>query len=295
MSTMNTLLLNGKVTLITGASQGIGKAIALGFAKLGSNLILTARNQEKLEETRTLAEEMGVRAMVVPANIQKYDEIAAVVAKGITKFDHIDILINNAGFSRVKPITKLRVEQFQDILATNVIGTYNATHAIVPHLLEHGGGRIINTGSAVIEGPGAGWSAYHMSKSALVGFTQSLAVELKSKKISVNTIHPGPTNTPLFRMGMSEEMIESIGPMDPAELVPYYAFLASDQSKKVTGLNIMVDLCKKVLGLRGEAPSGVPTSWATVKELAEAKLSKDEYKKVKKTRKLLDFLLSGEI
>jgi len=292
MSTMNTLLLSGKVTLITGASQGIGKALALGFANLGSNLIITARNHEKLEETRILAEEMGVRALVVPANIQKYDEIAAVIAKGITEFGRIDILINNAGFSRVKPITRMRVEQFQDILATNVIGVYNATHVIVPHMLEHGRGRIINTGSAVIEQPGSGWSAYHMSKSALVGFTQSLAGELKSKKITVNTIHPGPTNTPLFRMGMSEEMIQKIGPMDPAELVPYYAFLASDQSKKVTGLNIMVDLCKQVLALGSEAPQDAPPSWATVKELAEHKFSKEEYKKAKKTRKLLDYLFT---
>ena len=116
---MNTLLA-GKVTLITGASQGIGKALALGFAESGSHIILTARNREKLEDTRILVEKMGVRALVVPADIQKYDEIAAVIAQGIAKFGHIDILINNAGFSRVKPITKMRVEQFQDILATNV-------------------------------------------------------------------------------------------------------------------------------------------------------------------------------
>ena len=169
-------ILDGKVTLITGASQGIGKALALGFAQMGSHLILTARTREKLEETRALIEQTGRRALVVPANIQNYDEIANVITKGIAEFGHIDILINNAGFSRIKPITKLRVEQFQDILTTNVIGTYNATHAIVPHMLERGRGRIINTGSGVIEQPGARWSAYHMSKSALVGFTQSLAV-----------------------------------------------------------------------------------------------------------------------
>jgi len=289
---MNSLL-SGKVTLITGASQGIGKALALGLAQMGSHIILTARNRDKLEEVRVLIEEKGGRALVVPANIQKYDEIATVIAKGITEFGHIDILINNAGFSRVKPITKMRVEQFHDILATNVIGPYNATHAIVPHMIEQGGGRIINTGSAVIEQPGAGWSAYHMSKSALVGFTQSLAAELKSHKITVNTVHPGPTNTPLFRMGMSEEMIKSIGPMDPAELVPYYAFLAMDNSKRVTGLNIMVDLCIKVLGLLGEAgPTEEPASWATVKGIAEQKLSKIEYKTAKKSRKLIDYLFT---
>ena len=93
-------------------------------------------------------------------------------------------------------------------------------------------------------------------------------------------------------MGMSEEMIQKIGPMDPAELVPYYAFLASDQSKKVTGLNIMVDLCKKVLALRSEAPSEVPLSWTAVKDLAEQKFSKNEFKQAKKTRKLLDFLFT---
>ncbi|MHA1745774.1 MAG: SDR family NAD(P)-dependent oxidoreductase [Promethearchaeota archaeon] len=292
MGTINTSLLKGKVTLITGAGQGIGKALALGFAQRGSDIILTARNREKLEDVRILIEEKGVRALVVPADIQKYDEITNVITKGITEFGHIDILINNAGFSRVKPIIKMRVEQFQGILTTNVIGTYNVTHAIIPHMLELGGGRIINTGSAVIEQPGAGWSAYHMSKSALVGFTESLAVELKPKKITVNTIHPGPTDTPLFRMGMTEEMIESIGPMDPAELVPYYAFTASDMAKKVTGQNIMVDLCKTVLGMRGQVPPEETVSWVAVKDIAEQKLSKPDFKKVKKARKLIDYLFT---
>ena len=277
-------ILDGKTALITGSSQGIGKALAIGFAKLGANIIITGRNQENMEKTLQQVEEQGVKGIIVPGNVQNYDEVQNIIAKGMGKFAHIDILINNAGFSRLKPIHKMRVEQFEDILKTNVLGVYNFSHAIVPHMMEIGGGTIVNTGSAIIDSPGPRWSAYSMSKSALIGFTESLGIELKGNKINVNTIMPGPVDTPLFRMGMTEDMIKAIGPMAPEDLVPYYAFFASDQGKKVTGLNVDTNICKSVIEMG-------KNSWSELKEIAKEKLKPESFKKAKKYRKLINFLL----
>ncbi|MHA1719778.1 MAG: SDR family NAD(P)-dependent oxidoreductase [Promethearchaeota archaeon] len=283
--------LEGKTALITGSSQGIGKALAMGFSKLGANVIITARNQEKLEETLKELEAKGGIGIIIPGDVQKYEDIQKIISFGKEKFGHIDILINNAGFSRLKPITKMRVEQFQDILKTNVIGVYNFTHAIVPHMIEIGGGTIVNTGSLVINSPGPKWSAYSMSKSSLLGFTECLGMELKNNQININTIMPGPVNTPLFRMGMTDEMIKAIGPMDPDNLIPYYAFFATQAGKKVTGLNIDVDLCKSIIKLSKNLGSDQELSWSGLKEIVKEKLKPESFKKAKKYRKLINFLL----
>ncbi len=277
-------ILEGKTALITGSSQGIGKALAIGFAKLGANVIITGRNQENMEKTLQQVEQQGVKGIIIPGNVQNYDEVQNIIAKGKDKFAHIDILINNAGFSRLKPIHKMRVEQFENILKTNVLGVYNFSHAIVPHMMEIGSGTIVNTGSAIIDSPGPRWSAYSMSKSALLGFTESLGIELKGNQINVNTIMPGPVDTPLFRMGMTEDMIKTIGPMAPEDLVPYYAFFASDQGKKVTGLNVDINICKSVIEMG-------KNSWSELKEIAKEKLKPESFKKAKKYRKLINFLL----
>ena len=279
-------ILDGKTALITGSSQGIGKSLAIGFAKLGANIIITGRNQENMEKTLRQVEEQGVKGIIIPGNVQNYDEVQNIIANGKDKFAHIDILINNAGFSRVKPIHKMRVEQFEDILKTNVLGVYNFSHALVPHMMEIGGGTIVNTGSAIIDSPGPRWSAYSMSKSALIGFTESLGIELKGNQINVNTIMPGPVNTPLFRMGMTEDMIKTIGPMAPEDLVPYYAFFASVQGKKVTSLNVDMNICKSVMEMGKNLDS-----WNELKEIAQQKLKPELFKKAKKYRKLFNFLL----
>ncbi len=284
-------ILDGKTALITGSSQGIGKALAIGFAKLGANIIITGRNRENMEKTLKQVEEQGVEGIIAPGNVQNYSEVQNVIAIGKEKFAHIDILINNAGFSRLKPIHKMRVEQFEDILKTNVLGVYNFSHALVPHMMEIGGGSIINTGSAIINSPGPRWSAYSMSKTALLGFTESLGIELKGNSINVNTIMPGAVNTPLFRMGMTEDMIKAIGPMAPEDLVPFYAFFASDLGKKVTGLNVDMDICKSVIEMEKNLEPNQEVSWSELKEIAKEKFKPESFKKAKKYRKLINFLL----
>src|SRR6056297_1029543 len=207
----------------------------------------------------------------------------------------IDILVNNAGYSKLKPIVRMKVGEFQDILKTNVIGVYNVTHAMVPHMDEKGGGRIINTGSLAAKMAMPKWSAYAMSKSALLAFTESLAAELKRNKITVNTIMPNMFDTPLLRQGLSQEDIDRLNPMVPGDLVPYYGFLGSKRGKRMSGVNVNVDVIENVLSLKeelSEEEKQGKVNWKKLKGLAKKKLKDSEYRMAGQSRRLIDFLLS---
>ena len=286
------LILEGKTALITGSSSGIGKALAIGFAKYGVNIIVTGRNQERMDETKKEIESAGRKAITIPANVQNYDECAKVVKAGIEEFGNLDILINNAGYSRLYPIThrKLTPEIINNILITNVMGPYYFSHASIPHMIESGGGSILITGSLAVLTPMPGWVAYSMSKSSLTGFTQALAVEMKSKNINVNTIMPRMVKTPML-YGMSEELIKAMNPMTPESLVDFYAFFATENGRKVTGLNVRVDLIENVLNLVSEIPKDQEITWQSVKSLVEEKVKADEFKEIQKYKRLIDFLL----
>lgn len=289
-------ILENKNILITGAGRGIGKSLAIGFAKLGANLILTARTAEQLEETKREIESLGQKAVVVPANVAVYDEIANVVKKGIETFGKVHCLINNAGFSKIKPITRLRVQEFQDMININITGVFNGTHAIVPHMIENKEGSIINTGSVAVNMAMPNWSVYAMTKSALLSFTTCLAEELKGNKIRVNTVMPNMVHTPMLHAGRTPEQIAALEAMQPEELVPYYAFLASDESAKMTGLNINVDTIKTVIGLKNKLPDDqkVKADYSVLEPLFEQNLNAEEAKLARKCKKLIGYLLNPD-
>lgn len=286
-------IIKDKAAVITGSGRGIGKALAVGFAKLGANVVLTARTDEEIKSVKDLVEAEGQKALAVPANVQDYEAIKNVIDKGIAEFGKIDALINNAGYSRLKPIHKMRVQEFQDIIKTNVLGVYNATHAIAPHMIENKSGSIVNTGSLTVNLPLAGWSAYAMTKGALLTFTTHLAEEMKRNKIRVNTVMPNMVHTPLLHSGMSEERIKTLDAMQPKELVPYYAFLCSDKAKRITGQNISVDVMEKIVALKSELPEEEKEnpSWGSVAGLVKKKMRRDDYKMARKCKKLVAYLL----
>lgn len=285
------LILKGKTALITGSSSGIGKALAIGFAKLGANLIITGRNEERLNETKSLVVQSDVKAISVAGNVGNYSDVKNIVDKGIAEFGKIDILINSAGFSRLRPISRFPVEEFETILNTNVNGPYNFTHAVVPHMIENGGGTIINVGSIATKVPMPKWSAYAMSKGALNTFTEFAATELKQHKITINNIMLNMVNTPMFRLGLDEEKVKALGPMDPNLLTPYFAFFATPAAKKYSGLNVDIDLVKKAVSLKNKLPEGIEANWVALKEIAEQEMDKKEYKEVRKVKKLISFLM----
>jgi NAD(P)-dependent dehydrogenase (short-subunit alcohol dehydrogenase family) len=285
------LLLEGKTALITGSSSGIGKALAIGFAKLGANIIITGRNEERLNETKSLVVSSGVRAINVTGNVENYSDVKNIVDKGIAEFGKIDILVNSAGFSRLRPISRFPVEEFETILKTNVNGPFNFTHAVVPHMIEKGGGTIINVGTIATKVPMPKWSAYAMSKGALNTFTEFAATELKQHKITINNIMLNMVDTPMFRLGLDEEKVKALGPMDPNLLPPYFAFFATPSAKKYTGLNVDIDLVKKAVSLKNKLPEGKEANWAAVKEIAEQEMDAKQYKEVRKVKKLISFLM----
>ncbi|MHA1111992.1 MAG: SDR family NAD(P)-dependent oxidoreductase [Promethearchaeota archaeon] len=287
------LILEGKTALITGSSSGIGKALAIGFAKLGANIIITGRNEERIQETKAQVIQLGVKAIGITGNVGNYSEVKNIVDKGISEFGKIDILINSAGFSRLRPISRFPVEEFETILKTNVFGPYNFTHAIVPHMIEKEGGTIINVGTVATKVPMPKWSAYAMSKGALNTFTEFVATELKQHKITVNNIMLNMVDTPMFRLGLDDEKVKALGPMDPNLLPPYFAFFATPEARKYTGLNVDIDLVKKALSLKDKIPQDQRSeaNWAAVKEIAEQEMDAKQYREIRKVKKLISFLM----
>lgn len=285
-------LLANKVAFITGGGSGIGKALAIGFAKYGAFIALADINEDGMQETFNEIVSLGQKCIMVTVNVQKYSDFISAFQKVKDELGKIDILINNAGYSRLYPFThpKCTVEILDNIVKTNTLGPLYGSHAVLPFMIENGGGTILSTGSTIVDQPAPGWTAYSMSKSSLLGFTECLAMELKQNKINVNLIMPRMVRTPLLR-GMKEEQINSMNPMLPEDLVDYFAFFASDAGQKLTGQLVNVDTIENLLE-KAKDLSKEERNWAGLKGYAEEKFKKDEYKKIKKMRKLIDFLLN---
>ena len=288
--------MDNQVALITGGNSGIGRALAIGFAKAGIDLILVNRIAAHAEQTKKDCEALGRKVIVAEADVANYDQVKKAVDAGLTVFGKIDILVNNAGYSRMKRIERMRVEEFQTILNTNVLGVYSCTHAVVPSMLQKGGGVILTTGSLVMKAPTPKMTAYAMSKSAIIGFTESLAEELKNNKITVNAICPSFVNTPMFREGLTEEQIKMMNPMAPEALVPYFLFFTTEEAKKVTGLMVDVEVVKKVVSFASQlhADAQVAPSWSGLEPITKEKLGPEEFKDARKCRKLIEYLLTTQ-
>ncbi|MBD3353689.1 MAG: SDR family NAD(P)-dependent oxidoreductase [Candidatus Lokiarchaeota archaeon] len=287
-------LLEDKSILITGSGRGIGKALALGLADHGASIILTSRTQQEIDETKKLIEEKGQNAIAITSDVAKYEQIKDVISKGIQEYGQIDVLINNAGFSKIKPIHRLRVKEFQDMINTNITGVYNGTHAVISHMKERKKGCILNTGSMAVDMALAGWSVYAMTKGALIPFTNCLAEELKREKIRVNTIMPNMVHTPMLHAGRTQEQIEALNAIQPEALVPYYAFLASDKAKRITGQNINVDAMERVLKFREQLPEDKQkdASWSDIDDIVKENMKYEHYKVARKCKKLIRYLLA---
>ena len=237
---------NKKVALITGASRGIGKAIALELAKNNINLIINYNKDEK--EAANVVEEikkLGVESIAVKADVSSFDECAAMIEVVKKRFSFLDILVNNAGALSDKSLKNMTKEQWDLVLKTNLDGTFNVTKNALPLIRENG--RIINISSIVGINGNFGQTNYAASKAGIIGFTKSLAKELGKHKITVNAVAPGFIDTEMtknitfIRKKIMLTMIP-IGraglPEDVANLV---AFLASDKSGYITGEVICID------------------------------------------------------
>ncbi|MHB1314377.1 MAG: SDR family NAD(P)-dependent oxidoreductase [Christensenellales bacterium] len=236
------LLLKDKVAVITGASAGIGKAIALKFADEGALVVLTARNQKNLEALRQEIEAKGQKAMVVPADLRRQDEVENVFSAVLKEYGRIDILVNNAGITKELPLAEMPMEMWDEILETNLRAVVLCTKAALPPMIAQRSGNIVNiASSAGVRGlPGS--SAYSASKAAVIALTQSVGDENRLNGLRVNVICPGPVDTEMFQKSSKREYILKQGGdvFEPETMANAALFLASDMSKGMNSQTILI-------------------------------------------------------
>lgn len=241
-------LLENKLVLITGASKGIGKAIATLFAAEGANLVLLARNEEKLLELKhELQEKYNNQVDVFKCDIRSTEELRAVFTELTTARKNIHVLVNNAGIMLDNTLQMVKEDMVKAIYETNVYGTIYASQQALKHFLRNRGGSIINLSSIIGTNGNLGQSIYGSSKTAVIGFTKSLSKELASLNIRVNAIAPGFIDTDMIK-DMDPKFFEknkaAIGMKrlgKPEDVAKTALFLASDLSEYVTGQVIGVD------------------------------------------------------
>jgi NADP-dependent 3-hydroxy acid dehydrogenase YdfG len=183
------------ITFITGASEGIGKATALLFAKNGYDLIITARTKERLEIVATEIENLGRQVLAIPTDVSDRYAIESLINSGLERFGQIDVLVNNAGICMKAPMIKTTIEDWEQIVNTNLWGYIYTINALLPHFLARKQGHIINVGSFGGKVPLPKMTAYCTTKHAITGLTETLRLELEPQGIHVSGIHPSVTNT----------------------------------------------------------------------------------------------------
>jgi len=235
--------LEGKAAVITGGDSGIGRAVALAFAREGADVLISYLEEEEsdAQETVRVVEESGKRAVAVSGDIQKESHCQEIIGRALEGFGRMDILVNNAAFQMAQQgIREISSEQFDRAFRTNVYAMFYLCKAALPHM--QAGSVIINTASIEAFQPKPILLDYATTKGAIVTFSKGLAQELTAEGIRVNVVAPGPVWTPLIPATMPEEGVPEFGgskpvgrPAQPAEVAPLYVFLASEDSSYLSG------------------------------------------------------------
>lgn len=227
-------LLSDKVIIITGGGRGIGKSIALSMANEGANIVIVSRTKEQLEQTANEMSELGVKPMIIPADISKLSEVNYALDRVIKEYGKIDVLVNNAGITKLSAINDIEPDEWSKIIEVNLFGTYYFCRAVIPHFIKRNQGKIINMGS---DSSFIGYplmSAYAASKHAVLGLTRALAEELKTHNVQVNAICPALVDTDMAPRSLKNRAIP------PEKISDTAIFLASSMSDYITGEAIKV-------------------------------------------------------
>ena len=231
----------GKVALITGASSGIGQAIAMVFAERGADIAANGRRRDALARTVAELEKLGRRALALPADVCAPDQVREMVKRAVDCFGRVDILVNNVGRGLDRSIEEMSDDEWKGLLAANLNGTFYCSREVVPIMKAQGGGVIINISSAGALIGRAGRTAYTTAKAGILGFTKALAKELAPCKIRVNAIAPGTTMTPALNRHGPEFFADRLRNIPlgrfgrPEDIAYLAAFLASDEADYITG------------------------------------------------------------
>jgi NAD(P)-dependent dehydrogenase (short-subunit alcohol dehydrogenase family) len=250
--------LENKITVVTGGGRGIGRAIALAFAKEGADLVLASRTHEALEETRAMVEELGRKALMVATDIRIEDSVRNLAEQALQNFGRVDILVNNSGIAGpTLPLWEINLAEWDDTFAVNVTGVYLCCRAFLPSMIEQRSGSIIFISSMTGKRPLYGRTPYAGSKMALVGIARTLAWEVGGYGIRVNVISPGAVEGERIKQvvrnqaaaqGISEEealrQFTSSSPLGrlvpPGDIAAAAIFLASDKAASITGEDVNV-------------------------------------------------------
>ncbi|GFH92841.1 MAG: 3-oxoacyl-[acyl-carrier-protein] reductase [Lachnospiraceae bacterium] len=241
-------MLEGKVALVTGASRGIGREIALTLAEYGADVIVNYNgSEEKAAQVKAEIEKLGRRAKMVQCSVADYEASGKMISDMLAVFGHIDILVNNAGITKDNLMIKMSEDDFDAVIDTNLKGTFNTIKHMYRAFLKQRAGRIINLSSVSGVLGNAGQANYAASKAGVIGLTKSMAKELASRNITVNAVAPGYIDTDMTQAmsdGAKEAIIAQI-PLKRAgqtkDIAEMVAFLASDKASYITGQIISVD------------------------------------------------------
>jgi 3-oxoacyl-[acyl-carrier protein] reductase len=240
--------LRGKTAVITGGSRGIGKAIALKLASLGSNVVINyTSSPDKAQEVVSEIIAMGVQSIAIKADVSNFTDVDNFIKESFQTFGSIDILVNNAGITKDNLLMRMEEADWDSVMAVNLKGTFNCTKAVSRIMMKQRSGKIINVASVVGVMGNAGQSNYSASKAGIIGFTKSIAKELASRNINVNAIAPGFISTDMTGVLKEEvkEMFLTGIPLKregkPEDVANVVAFLSSNLSDYITGQVINID------------------------------------------------------
>ncbi|WP_152392425.1 3-oxoacyl-[acyl-carrier-protein] reductase [Paenibacillus guangzhouensis] len=240
--------LDGKVAVVTGASRGIGRAIAMELAQAGADVVVNyAGSQGAAEEVVAAITALGRKAIAVQANVGKSDEAEAMVKQALETFGHVDILVNNAGITRDNLIMRMKEDEFDAVIETNLKGVFNCVKAVTRPMMKQRSGRIINISSVVGVLGNPGQANYVAAKAGVIGLTKASARELASRGITVNCVAPGFIETDMTDKLSEELRTQMLGQIpltrlgQPEEIARTVRFLASDDAAYMTGQTLHVD------------------------------------------------------
>ena len=246
--------LAGKAAVITGGDSGIGRAVAIAFAREGADVLISYLSEhEDAQDTARYVEEAGRRCVLVPGDLSDRAHCRTIIPKAVEEFGKVDVLVNNAAFQMSHDsLEEISDEEWDHTLALNLTAMFTLTKDAVPHMQP--GASIINSSSVNSDNPSPNLIAYAMTKAGIANFTASLAQMLAEKGIRANSVAPGPIWTPLIPATMPPEKVDSFGqqvpigrPGQPAELAPVYVMLASDEASYVSGARVAVTGGKPIL------------------------------------------------
>ncbi|NYT00375.1 MAG: 3-oxoacyl-ACP reductase FabG [Methanocellales archaeon] len=242
-------MLKGKVAIVTGAGSGIGRGIALRFAKEGADIVIPDLNLEGAQNTAKEIEALGRNSLVIKMDVSNSSDVDRMVTETINNFGKIDILVNNAGIFIQKPLLETTEADWDKVLDINLKGAFLCSKRVVKEMLKRGGGKIINLASVAGQVGFANSSAYCASKGGVINLTREMALELAPKNINVNAIGPGSIETPMTREMLADpaikQMLLGVTPFgrigQPEDIANAASFLASGESNFVNGITLFVD------------------------------------------------------